>query len=64
MTARCIRCGSEPMPKVLFCERCWSIVEMEAINRVPVSNVDHQPVTSPWVRMAQSKRLPAKEYTR
>ena len=53
-TARCVRCGSEPMPRVLFCERCWSIVELEALN------VDRAPVQSPFVKRAIKRELQGK----
>jgi hypothetical protein len=62
MTARCIRCGGDPIIGNLFCERCWGIVAMEAIERVPAKAVDGSPITSPWVRDAVAKRLPAKSY--
>lgn len=58
MSARCIRCGGEPMEQCLFCERCWTVVGLEA-----ATEADHTPVTiyhSPYVRAAQERRLPAK----
>lgn len=42
------------MPRVLFCERCWSIVELEALN------VDRAPVQSPFVKRAIKRELQGK----
>ena len=58
MSARCIRCGGEPLEQCLFCERCWSVVALEGA--VEVDDTPTNIILSPFVKAAQQRRLPAK----
>jgi hypothetical protein len=57
MSARCIRCGGEPLDQCLYCDRCYSAVA------AMVADGPVHPM-APWVKEAQAKRLPVKDHTR